>query len=357
MNNFMTSRKTLVTGAAGFIGRNLMKALKDSSILSFTGIDILIDSKHDLRDLHNIEDIFKETGPYDTIIHLAALTSVQLSMTDPARVILENIYMMVNLLEAARKYKTRRIIFASSGSVTGNYGNVGLKSEAMPTEPMSPYSASKVACEQLGCSYAKSFNMNFIALRLGNVHGPYSEKKNNLISNLIRNTLGGDTTTIYGMDVERDYIYVEDVINVIVKFIQGTPALGIFDIYNVGTGVRHKTREVIDHINDIIKSPMKLSLVERREGDLTSVRLSPVKLNTIFDGLKITQFEEGLVKTAEWFKNREIDDEVDKVKEQQTPPSMMYNERLLFKEPEEPSCDCPDRKDGFHQPGCKTTNI
>lgn len=179
----------LVTGSEGFIGVNLLNYLLEH------GEDVVgLDYEH--CDLCEGYPSIINSLDLDIIVHLAAETDVRESLKAPEKVFIRNCQSTINMLELARR-KGAKFIFTSSQAADFC---------------LSPYGASKLACESLIESYRNSYNLNAVILRLSNVYGPHSAHKNSVIAKFIKSKLANKPVEIYGSGEQlRDFIHVSDV--------------------------------------------------------------------------------------------------------------------------------------------------
>jgi len=150
----------------------------------------------------------------DIIVHLAANTGVGPSVENPRLDCVTNIIGTLNYLEAARHNKVKRFVFASSGAPVGEC--TPPIHEELPAHPVSPYGASKLAGEGYCSAYYRTFGVETVALRFGNVYGPLSGHKNSAVAKFIRQAMHGETLEIYGDGKQtRDFIYIGDLVRAV----------------------------------------------------------------------------------------------------------------------------------------------
>lgn len=212
----LAGQRILVTGGGGFIGRHVTRTLMRA------GATVIVADRQpgevpqgcealtgDLRD-----PAFRKaavTPGLDGIVHLAAATSVLASMRDPAGVHDLNVTATAGLLELARLHSVPRFLLASTNAVVGDVGTATID-ESSPLRPLTPYGASKAACEMLLSGYAGAYGMATCALRFTNVYGPGMAHKDSFVPRLMRAARDGETVRIYGDGKQsRDLVHVEDV--------------------------------------------------------------------------------------------------------------------------------------------------
>ncbi|SEH08279.1 NAD-dependent epimerase/dehydratase family protein [Candidatus Venteria ishoeyi] len=230
----------LITGGCGFIGTSLIpELLKINPNLNIrildnfstgTPNDLARVTQYTLKAANNCTtnlgvelvngDIRDEnmlllcSKNVDCIIHLAANTGVQPSVANPRIDMEANIIGTFNALEAARINHVDKFIFASSGAPAGEV-NPPIHEELAP-HPVSPYGASKLAGEGYCSAYYKTFGINTICLRFGNVYGPSSKHKSSIVAKFIRQALSSEVCFIYGDGTQtRDFIYIDDLVQAI----------------------------------------------------------------------------------------------------------------------------------------------
>jgi UDP-glucose 4-epimerase len=165
-------------------------------------------------DIRNFEDCKLSTNNINAVVHLAAQSGVPISVDNPMLDCEINIVGTLNMLEACRKNKADKFVFASSGAPLGEV-EPPIHEEKVP-RPVSPYGASKLAGEAYCNAYYKTFGTKTVVLRFGNVYGPRSSHKNSVVAKFYKRALEGLPLEIYGDGTQtRDFIYVEDLCNAI----------------------------------------------------------------------------------------------------------------------------------------------
>lgn len=180
---------------------------KDSSL---TDVQLVVG---DIRDPETCEACCHNI---DVIIHLAANTGVPVSVAEPRLDMECNVNGTFNMLEGARAHKVKRFVFASSGAPAGEVEPP--IHEELPPHPVSPYGASKLAGEGYCSAYFRTYGVETVALRFGNVYGPGSKHKSSVVAKFIRKALNGETLEIYGDGSQtRDFIYIDDLVYAVYK--------------------------------------------------------------------------------------------------------------------------------------------
>ena len=216
------------------------------------------------------EDLALEvTKDIDVIVHLAANTGVAPSVEDPRSDCLANVIGTFNYLEAARRKKVRRFVFASSGAPAGEVDPP--IHEELPPHPVSPYGASKLAGEGYCSAYNRTFGIDSIALRFGNVYGPGSMHKSSIVAKFIKRALTNQTLEIYGDGNQtRDFIYIEDLIDAIVRAVRANGIGG--EVFQIATNKETTIAELTERLLVILDAAgihdVKVVNGESRLGDV-----------------------------------------------------------------------------------------
>jgi UDP-glucose 4-epimerase len=277
----MKKTTVLVTGGCGFIGSHLVEALvKQGHKIRI--LDNFSTGKHDniamvssqnielwVGDVVNLKTVEAAVEGCDYVFHEAAIASVPKSINDPIGTDKVNYRGTLNVLEAARKHGVRRVIYASSAAVYGDELMLP-KTESMSTKPITPYGVDKLASELMGHCYARTFGLEFVALRYFNVLGSRQDPSNpysGVISIFCDRLRQGIAPTIYGDGHQtRDFIHVADVVQANLIAMEHPEASG--KTFNVGRGVATSLLEMIDLLNDLTGNSLPAIHQPPRSGDI-----------------------------------------------------------------------------------------
>ena len=238
----------------------------------------------------------------EAVVHLAANTGVGPSVENPRMDCLSNVLGTFNVLESARENNVRRFIFASSGAPIGEC--VPPIHEEMVPHPVSPYGASKLAGEAYCSAYFRTFSIETVALRFGNVYGPRSGHKNSVVAKFIRNALNGLPIQVYGDGNQtRDFLYIDDLVESIVQSSK-MPNIG-GEVFQIATASETSIRQIVLEIQDALKSVNielpTLEYTNPRLGDVHRNYSDTRKAESLLGWKPLTSRKEGLQKTVKWF--------------------------------------------------------
>ena len=272
--------KVLVTGSRGFIGKQVIKRLKKSEILTD-----LIDSKR--IDLKNIEEVMKLNAS-DVVIHLGGKTTKGLEWDEYFN---NNVLGTLNILEYCITKKIKKMIFVSS-YVYGNPKYLPIDEEH-PIDPHNAYTKSKYLAEQLCEFYAKNSDLNIIILRPFNIFGK-TLPDGFLISNLLKSIQTNEKITIVNKDSKRDFLHIDDFVDIVLKI---KDCDFKFEVFNVGSGKSYSFNEVVKKIEKISIKKLNLQYEEDKESFIGEITADISKLNNKIKWVSKISFDEGLQKS------------------------------------------------------------
>ncbi|MBQ9180718.1 dTDP-glucose 4,6-dehydratase [Candidatus Saccharibacteria bacterium] len=318
----MDKKTIIVTGGAGFIGSNfiyyMLKKYPNYKIvcldaLTYAGNLSTLEKamrhekfrfvKGDIRDVESVDKLFAEEKP-DVVVNFAAESHVDRSITDPQLFLSTNILGPQNLMEACRKYDVGRYHQVSTDEV---YGDLPLDrpdlffTEETNLHASSPYSASKASADLVVLAYHRTYGIPVSISRCSNNYGPYHFPEK-LIPLMIINALKDKPLPVYGDGLNvRDWLYVEDHCKAIDMIIHGDT---VGEVYNVGG---HNEMANIDIVKLILKELGKpeslITFVEDRKGHDRRYAIDPAKIKRELGWEPETKFENGIVKTIQWYLN------------------------------------------------------
>ena len=358
--NIDLGRKTiLVTGAAGFIGSNLVKRLlndfPDSKII---GIDSITDyydvnlkyerlnelgirneklgnevrrpegkpiknfvfEKGSIADKELIEKIFKEYKP-DVVVNLAAQAGVRYSITNPDAYIESNIIGFYNILEACRHHGVEHLVYASSSSVYGSNKKVPYSTDDKVDNPVSLYAATKKSNELLAHAYSKLYNIPSTGLRFFTVYGP-AGRPDMAYFGFTNKLVNGETIKIFNYgNCKRDFTYVDDIVEGVVRVMQHAPEkqngedglpIPPYKVYNIGNNSPENLLDFVTILQEELVRAGVLpadydfeahkELVPMQPGDVPVTYADTTPLEEDYGFKPSTSLRDGLRKFAEWYK-------------------------------------------------------
>jgi UDP-glucose 4-epimerase len=297
--------RVLITGGGGFIGRAVVKGFRRKGIrvtvVDRQVPDELIDGvTHvvgDLRD-HHVRDEAVAPGTIG-IVHLAASTSVLRSMERPAQTYAENVAVTQELLELARVRGVSRFLLASTNAVVGNVGTATI-TEQLPLRPLTPYGATKAACEMLLSGYAGAYGLETCAMRFSNVYGPGMAHKDSFVPRLMRAALSGSTVRIYGNGTQRrDLVHIDDVVRGVL--------LGWESRYCgsaiIGSGLSVSVLELVETVRSVTGRPIRTEHVAAQRGEMRAVILDLSHSADAIGYRPAVELTDGLAGTWRYFRD------------------------------------------------------
>jgi len=294
MERIKNVQSVMVTGSHGFVGRKLVNKLKDYDV-EVISVDI-----KDGIDILNFESFF-DLKKVDVVVHLAAKTFVPDAFANPAEIYKSNIIGTINVLEYCRLKSVKKIIYTSSYVYgTPEYLPVD---EEHKTNIQNPYGRSKLIGEMICMGYFKDYGILPVIFRPFNIFGA-GQTENFLIPSVIKQTLSNDKTiTVRDSSPKRDYIYIDDVIDVymyaIFNYVGNSP-----EVFNVGYGKSFSVKQIIDKIQKIAATDKSVVVTgESRKNEILDSVADITKLKKHFNWIPRYSIEEGLNQTLLLDKN------------------------------------------------------
>ena len=270
----------LITGADGFLGRYISKDLVQR------GFDVYFRRRTDgdVRDSATWEQ-FPEAN---YLIHLAGTTFVPASWDNPTEFVHSNLISTSHALDYCRKHKTKMIFFSTYlYSKTARQPTI----EEEKIDPANPYALSKLMGEQLCTFYANHFDVEVVVLRPFNVFGSGQDSRF-LIPSIISQAKVGSEIRVLDSRPSRDYIFVDDLVDAVVKAMSADVK---FDIFNIGTGISHSVSDLINLLGDIVGQEFRItSLSQERFGEINSTRADISKAQKVLNWYPNWQLKAGL---------------------------------------------------------------
>ena len=343
----LDNKSILVTGAAGFIGSNLVKRLfKDVKGATIIGIDNINDYydvrlkeyrlgelnksvpegttwefiKGDIADRDTIDDIFSKYKPA-VVVNLAAQAGVRYSITNPDAYIQSNMIGFYNILEACRHNPVEHLVYASSSSVYGGNKKVPFSTDDRVDNPVSLYAATKKSNELMAHCYSKLYDIPSTGLRFFTVYGP-AGRPDMAYFGFTNKLLRGETIQIFNYgNCRRDFTYVDDIVEGVMRVMQGAlerkkgeDGLPVppYAVYNIGGGQPENLLDFVQILQEELVRAGVLptdfdfeahkELVPMQAGDVPVTYADATALERDFGFTPKITLQEGLRKFAEWYK-------------------------------------------------------
>ena len=315
----------VITGGAGFIGSNLVKALliqntgiKITCIDNFDPFYSIVIKQNNIKEFNNNGgfrllnlDIAETsvatlcnlvTEPVDAIIHLAAKAGVRPSILNPVAYQHTNILGTQLMLDFAKQKDIKQFVFASSSSVYGVNNHFPWKEDEQLL-PISPYAMTKLAGEMLGHVYSHLYGIRFIALRFFTVFGP-GQRPDLAIHKFVKALHMGQPISMYGDgSTSRDYTYIDDIVNGVISSIDYNKSQ--FEILNLVNNYSISLKELINTIEEVTGKKATIEQLPEQSGDVSKTFADISKAKELLHYNPQTKLEDGINKFYNWFKKNE----------------------------------------------------
>ncbi|PWK11372.1 MULTISPECIES: NAD-dependent epimerase [Psychrobacter] len=326
--------KILVTGAAGFIGFHLIKALlgKDCFIVGIDNLNsyyevtlkkdrlkILNEQSNedtfsfitlDLADREAMASLFAEHG-FDIVINLGAQAGVRYSIEKPHEYIDSNVVGFLNVLEGCRQTQVKHLVYASSSSVYGMNIKQPFSTGDRVDYPISLYAATKKSNELMAHTYSHLYNIPTTGLRFFTVYGPYGRPDMAYFS-FTKKILAGEQIDVYNNgEMQRDFTYIDDIVEGITRIIDKIPepqqsfattAIAPYQIYNIGNNQPVTLRRFITAIESACGKKAKENLLPMQPGDVPATYADIDELTADIGFRPETSIEDGILKFVDWYR-------------------------------------------------------
>ncbi|MFN2495951.1 MAG: NAD-dependent epimerase/dehydratase family protein [Pseudonocardiaceae bacterium] len=264
--------RVVITGGAGFVGR--------AAVAAFVGrgnpVTVVDRHRHPDPAVRSLVGELTDPGVIAAalhggdvigVVHLAAITSVLRSVEQPVATFQANVAVTQHLLEGCRQAGVERFIMASTNAVVGDVGHAAVD-ETVPLHPLTPYGATKAACEMLLSGYAGAYRMATCALRFTNIYGPGMGHKDSFVARMMRAALAGEGVQIYGDGLQRrDLVHIDDVTQAL---------LAAWDRRYTGTAIIGAGRsvtvlELVEAVRQVTGCALPVEHVAAKPGEMPAV--------------------------------------------------------------------------------------
>lgn len=319
------TKRILITGCAGFIGFHLsLRLLEQGSQiigidnindyydrrLKYDRLDLLKKYKHfsfingSINNLELLEELFVQNN-FDLVINLAAQAGVRYSLENPGSYIQSNLVGFANILECCKNHQIKHLIYASSSSVYGNNKKTPSSISDRVDEPISLYAATKKANELMAHSYSHTFNLPTTGLRFFTVYGPWGRPDMALFK-FANSIVNGQPIEVYNYgNMKRDFTYIDDVVESIVRIIKNGPpneSSSYYKLYNIGNNSPVKLNYFIEILEEQLGIKANIRLLPMVTGEVLETYADIDQLANDIQFSPTTSIEKGIAKFVEWFK-------------------------------------------------------
>lgn len=334
--------KILVTGAAGFIGSHVMKALAEmghsvvgidnindyydvklkydrlkacgfdpnetnweSNIVSSSSLDDCKFIRMDIGDRNKMDHLFARYS-FDKVVNLAAQAGVRYSISNPYTYLHSNLDGFLNILECCRHHEVKHLVFASSSSVYGMNTKTPFSEDDMTDTPVSLYAASKKSDELMAHCYSKLYGLHATGLRYFTVYGPWGRP--DMAPMLFANAIvSGEPIKVFNQgDMLRDFTFIDDIVEgtlriILNEAVEQTKDQLPYEIFNIGCAQPVKLMDFISELEDALGKKAKKEFLPMQPGDVYQTFADVSKLKNATGFVPKTSLHEGIRKFAKWF--------------------------------------------------------
>tara|TARA_A100001015_G_C14973393_1_gene706141 strand:+ start:602 stop:1570 length:969 start_codon:yes stop_codon:yes gene_type:complete len=318
-------KKVLITGAVGFIGYHLSKTILSLEGFNVIGIDnmdnyydvklkkdrlkILKENnnfkffKVDIINKNKISNLFKKYK-FTYVIHLAAQAGVRYSIENPEKYLQTNINGFFNIINMCKEKKIKHFLYASTSSVYGNNSNFPLNEDQPITKPLSFYAATKISNEVIAHSFSNIYKLRSTGLRFFTVYGPFGRPDMALFK-FTNSIVNGEPISLFNHGNHiRDFTYVDDVVESIIRLINKPPTSKIpHEVYNIGSSNPKELREYVSEIEVSTGKKSKIKKMGLQAGDVFKTYADTKKIYKKIRYKPKYDIKYGISKFVYWFKN------------------------------------------------------
>jgi len=253
-----------LTGGTGYLGSHLRRRLEVDgvSVVLFVRPETSVDTRPNESVVHGDVTRQVEVTDAETVVHLAAQTSIEHAIEEPVSTWEVNATGTVNVLEAARTASVDRFLFASTASVYGPPESLPID-ESHSLNPVEPYGASKLAADRMVRAYHRTYDLDAVIIRLFNTFGP-AQPSHNVVPTIVTQALSGGPVELGNLSPSRDFLYVKDAVDAFVTVLKrGNTG----EVYNVGSGEETTIRELARTAVDLVDSRIEIESRSNRQRD------------------------------------------------------------------------------------------
>jgi UDP-glucose 4-epimerase len=296
---FSTLLKILILGSEGFVGNNLVDGLsKNHEVFCADMVDKSSHKNYVKFNVTDSESVMNTVKDVDVVIDLVAHSLVS-SIDGPTKNAEVNIIGLLNILEACRNNKIKKLIFTSASSLVGEPQTFHVDENHIAL-PKTAYGITKLTSEHYLRLYFELYGLNYVIFRFFNIYGPH--QKNGLIPILYNRIINDQTLTIFGKgDQVRDYVFIEDIVSFFEK--SCISEIGKNSTFNMGTGNGTTIKEIIDMLSKILKIEPEIEFKPPRPGEIGNFVADTNHLKSTFENIPNTSVKDGLEKTINWLKH------------------------------------------------------
>lgn len=322
----VSDRPVLVTGAAGFIGSHVVEALLDQGrrVVGVDNFDPFYDPAIKRRHLaairkHRAADRFEfvdgdicqseQCGGLmlrarpESVIHLAAKAGVRPSIADPSGYVRANVLGTQQVLESARQAGVTRVVLASSSSVYGNNTKVPFSEDDDVSAPISPYAATKRACELIAFTHWRLTGMPTACLRFFTVYGP-RQRPDLAIGSFLRKAAGGEDIAMFGDgSTSRDYTFVSDTVAGVLAALKAIDQHG-YRVWNLGGSQPVMLRDLIAAVGRVVGREARVRSLPNQPGDVERTWADPTRSRAELGYHPRVSLEDGLARQWAWMREQ-----------------------------------------------------